>query len=85
MVEDPVCGMEVDEKSAIYKSEYKGRTYYSCSVHCKWEFDQNPKIFADYIPTNIKPKNIRRKPENTEKKYEKRRGITIVSSPSPFD
>ncbi|MFQ5712211.1 MAG: YHS domain-containing protein [Candidatus Geothermarchaeales archaeon] len=50
MVEDPVCGMEVDEKSAIYKSEYKGRTYYSCSVHCKWEFDPKPQDLCGLHP-----------------------------------
>jgi len=30
MAKDPVCGMNVNEKSATFKSEYKGKTYYFC-------------------------------------------------------
>jgi YHS domain-containing protein len=30
MAIDPVCKMEVDEKSAAATSEYKGTTYYFC-------------------------------------------------------
>jgi YHS domain-containing protein len=29
MAIDPVCKMTVDEKTAKFKSEYKGKTYYS--------------------------------------------------------
>ncbi|MFC1968978.1 YHS domain-containing protein [Chloroflexota bacterium] len=28
MAKDPVCGMDVDEKTAAATSEYKGKTYY---------------------------------------------------------
>ncbi|MFB0543280.1 MAG: YHS domain-containing protein [Candidatus Bathyarchaeia archaeon] len=45
MVKDPVCGMEVDEKTAKFKSEYKGKTYYFCAAMCKQRFDQNPERF----------------------------------------
>ncbi len=31
MAKDPVCGMEVDEKTAPAKSEHMGKTYYFCS------------------------------------------------------
>ncbi|MEM3056116.1 MAG: YHS domain-containing protein, partial [Candidatus Bathyarchaeia archaeon] len=31
MARDPVCGMEVDEKTTRYKSTYEGETYYFCS------------------------------------------------------
>ncbi len=27
---DPICGMEVDEKSAAGQSEHEGQTYYFC-------------------------------------------------------
>ena len=30
MAKDPVCGMDVDIKTAPAKSEYKGKTYYFC-------------------------------------------------------
>lgn len=42
MVLDVVCGMEIDEKTAKWKSEYKGKTYYFCGPLCKLEFDENP-------------------------------------------
>jgi len=45
MVLDPVCKMEVDEKTAKWKSEYKGRTYYFCAALCKQKFDRNPDKF----------------------------------------
>ncbi len=32
---DPVCGMEVDPKTAPAKSEYMGKAYYFCSPGCK--------------------------------------------------
>jgi Cu+-exporting ATPase len=43
---DPVCGMEVDEKSAPAKSVYRGRTYYFCSKACRMQFDENPGKYA---------------------------------------
>ncbi len=42
MAKDPVCGMQVDEKTAGGKSEYKGQTYYFCSPGCKKSFDKDP-------------------------------------------
>jgi P-type Cu+ transporter len=44
---DPVCGMEVTVETAASKSEYKGHTYYFCSVADKETFDKNPE---KYIP-----------------------------------
>jgi YHS domain-containing protein len=45
MVLDPVCGMEIDEKTAKYKSELKDKTYYFCGPMCKLEFDENPEKY----------------------------------------
>jgi Cu+-exporting ATPase len=45
MAKDPVCGMQVDEKTAG-KSEYQGQTYYFCSRGCKAEFDKAPEKYA---------------------------------------
>ncbi len=42
---DPVCKMEIDEKTARFKSEYKGKTYYFCAVGCKKAFDKNPERY----------------------------------------
>jgi YHS domain-containing protein len=46
MAKDPVCGMQVDEKTAPAKTEYKGRTYYFCMQGCKTKFEQNPERYA---------------------------------------
>ncbi len=47
---DPSCGMMVDEgksKSEGFTSNYKGKTYYFCSMECKMKFDKEPAKFAD--------------------------------------
>jgi len=46
MAKDPVCGMQVDEKAAAGKSEYKAQTYYFCSPACKAKFDQDPATYT---------------------------------------
>jgi len=50
VAKDPVCGMDVDPKSARHTSEYQGQTYYFCSASCKKAFEANP---AQYLA----PKN----------------------------
>jgi len=46
MVKDPVCGMEVDPKTAANKSVYQGQTYYFCSAGCKKDFDKEPQKYV---------------------------------------
>ena len=45
MAIDPVCGMGVDERTAKFKTEYQGKTYYFCNPRCKNHFEQNPEKF----------------------------------------
>ncbi len=45
MVIDLVCGMEIDEKTTKWKTEFKGKTYYFCGPMCKLEFDGNPEKY----------------------------------------
>ena len=45
MAIDPVCGMEVDESSAQWTSEYEGKTYYFCAPGCKRSFDNDPQKY----------------------------------------
>jgi YHS domain-containing protein len=45
MAIDPVCKMDVDEKTAPAKSEYKGKTYYFCAPGCKKAFDADPEKY----------------------------------------
>jgi YHS domain-containing protein len=46
MEKDPVCGMDVDPKSAAGKSTYQGKTYYFCSPGCKRDFDKEPEKYV---------------------------------------
>jgi len=46
MAKDPVCGMNVDEKTAKWKISYAGKTYYFCAEGCKKMFEKNPKKFV---------------------------------------
>ena len=38
-VHNPVCHMDIDPATAAGTSEYKGKTYYFCSLGCKKSFD----------------------------------------------
>ncbi len=38
---DPICGMSVSPQGDI-RSEYKGKTYFFCSKHCKETFEKDP-------------------------------------------
>ena len=46
MTRDHVCDMQVDEKTAAAKSEYKGDTFYFCSQECKRRFDADPERYV---------------------------------------
>ena len=45
MPTDPVCGMEVEEKSAAGSHEHAGKTYYFCNPHCLEVFKEDPDKF----------------------------------------
>lgn len=45
MAIDPVCGMDVDETTSTFFSEYKGRKFFFCGKMCKEEFDDDPERF----------------------------------------
>jgi len=45
MAIDPVCKMKVDERSAKFKSEYRGKVYYFCAPGCKKAFDEDPEKY----------------------------------------
>jgi YHS domain-containing protein len=45
MAKDPVCGMEVDEKTSK-RFSYKGKAYYFCSPGCMEEFKENPTKYV---------------------------------------
>jgi len=43
---DPVCGMEVNEKTASYKAEFDGKTYHFCSHTCISTFRKDPRRYV---------------------------------------
>jgi YHS domain-containing protein len=45
MAKDLVCGMDVDEETAQYKTTYKGKIYYFCAPGCKKTFEENPEKY----------------------------------------
>ena len=47
MAVDPVCKMKVDEKTAKFKTVYKGKTYYFCAPGCKVVFEENPEKYLE--------------------------------------
>jgi Cu+-exporting ATPase len=38
--------MKVDEKTAKWKSNYKGKTYYFCAPGCKAAFEAEPEKYV---------------------------------------
>jgi len=47
-VHDPVCGMDIDPTTAAGTSQYKGQTYYFCSLGCKKSFDKDPEKYLGH-------------------------------------
>ena len=45
-VTDPVCGMELDLKTAATKMDYQGTTYLFCSDACHNKFMAEPEEYA---------------------------------------
>jgi YHS domain-containing protein len=41
MTKDPICGMTVDEATAV-QAERDGKTFYFCSDHCRQKFLSTP-------------------------------------------
>jgi YHS domain-containing protein len=46
---DPVCGMEVEEGTAEWRTTYQGQTYYFCAAGCLKSFQKDP---ASYVKAN---------------------------------
>jgi P-type Cu+ transporter len=42
LAKDPVCGMNVDPRTAKHRTEYRGQTYYFCSAGCRTKFEADP-------------------------------------------
>jgi putative ABC transport system ATP-binding protein len=53
-VRDPVCGMRVDEWTALLTVEYSGRRYVFCSRRCHERFEADPQRYAE-TPMPVQP------------------------------
>src|SRR3989454_1906711 len=47
---DPVCAMMVDPHNAAGVYEYKGQTYFFCSIGCREKFKADPERFLNHEP-----------------------------------
>ena len=51
LVQDPVCGMSVDQATADQSAEYGGATHYFCSAACRSTFEKDPaRYVAQVVP-----------------------------------
>lgn len=60
MAIDPVCGMNVEEDTAKWRSLFKGQEYLFCSKKCKDIFDRDPEktLSSPYFcPVEAEKKN----------------------------
>jgi Cu+-exporting ATPase len=55
LVKDPVCNMDVNPVAAAGSSEYKGKTYYFCSLGCVKRFNGDPE---KYLAPKIAPAGL---------------------------
>jgi YHS domain-containing protein len=46
LLKDPVCGLDVTPETAAGKLDYRGQTYYFCSMGCKKDFDKAPEKYV---------------------------------------
>ena len=54
MAKDPICGMTVNEASAL-RAERDGQTFYFCSEHCRKKFLSTPATTKHEEKTEQKP------------------------------
>jgi len=45
MAIDPVCKMEIDEKTSQFRSKVEGKDVYFCCSSCKSIFDKQPSKY----------------------------------------
>ncbi|MDV3277180.1 MAG: YHS domain-containing protein [Nitrososphaerales archaeon] len=58
MQKDLVCGMDVNETKAGFKSTYAGVSYYFCSLECQETFKRLAKVFARDTIESMSPTRV---------------------------
>src|SRR3954463_3850892 len=67
MVTDPVCGMQVEEKSAAASATFEGQRYYFCCTGCRDKFVASPALYLKKAkPEAISAKLVYRCPMHPE-------------------
>lgn len=46
MAKEPVCNMDIDEKTTKYTSEINGNKAYLCSANCRQQLKQNSSKYG---------------------------------------
>lgn len=46
LLTDPVCGAEMLDEDAAFRSVHEGDTYYFCDEGCRTKFDDEPSRFG---------------------------------------
>ncbi|HZC30580.1 MAG TPA: YHS domain-containing protein [Gaiellaceae bacterium] len=46
MERDPICGMDVDPKTAKHTAQFEGKTYYFCAPGCKKAFEADSRKYV---------------------------------------
>ena len=64
MTKDPVCGMDIDEKTVAGRSEYQGKVYYFCAPGCLKVFEKHPDQYAETGNTVVGRLGVQRFPKN---------------------
>lgn len=47
MAKDPVCGMEVEPRTAEHAKVHEGKTFFFCAAGCEKAFDADPEKYVD--------------------------------------
>jgi Cu+-exporting ATPase len=45
-VTDPVCGMTIEQESAVATATHEGKNYYFCSESCRAAFVERPQHYV---------------------------------------
>lgn len=53
-VQDPVCGMEIEQGQAVAQLVYLGKTVYFCSAGCRQAFDKEPGKYFGVVKEDIR-------------------------------
>ena len=47
-LKDPVCGVTIEDNTARYRAQFKGKPYYFCSFECESSFKEHPESYREF-------------------------------------